>query len=530
MNRALFYLWFALLKRRSLCFCLSLRRPARLIGVVALAALFSALFHYRRNEIFGHLVKPQSLFGGALIMMCGSAFKGFLQRGLVFDPPDLEFVFTGPFTEKQVILYRLLPGYVFAIGQALGFGLLLAAHLPHPVLAAACIVLFQSACFHVSAGVAVVSGKMSATRHHRVRWMLLATYLVLTLLYLRIAWDIRMVPQALTSIPAQLLFYPAINLPESGMALLQQTWITGIFSGKGASTPISWQSVFYFIFFLSMAAGTLAILLRYKGNLFETSILATTRVAEKRSRIEQGKSPSAPGMEKMESVRLIEFHGFQGAGAIVWKNLLVASRCRRELLLAFAFTLVFTAPLVAMLKTYRQFVSLGGAENVRDISGFNLGIALMLAVLPFILQRTFPFDFRKDGPHLLGLRALPFSGWAVVLAELAVPTILALAFQGMGVALLVVFARFDWDALLLISLSFPAVTLALNCVWNLYYLLSAAKSVSGEKQFATAAGTLMVVSLSFLIFFPAAWTAIHVGQSLSGRMAIPLAASSLNNR
>jgi hypothetical protein len=355
--------------------------------------------------------------------------------------------------------------------------------------------------------------------------MLLGTYFFLTLLYLHLAWDIRVLPQALTSLPAQLLFYPAINLPESGMALLQQTWITEIFPGKSSSTSISWQSVFYFIIFLSMAAGTLAILLRCKGDLFETSILATSRVAEKRSRVEQGTRPGARGMEKVESARLIEFHGFQGAGAIVWKNLLVASRCRRELLLAFVFTLVFTTPLVAMLKMYRQFVSLGGAEDIRDISGFNLGIALMLAVLPFILQRTFPFDFRKDGPHLLGFRALPFSGWAVVLAELAVPTLLALAFQGMGVALLVVFARFDWDALLLIFLSFPAVTLALNCVWNLYYLLSAAKSASGEKQSATAAGTLMVVSLSFLIFFPAGWTAIHVGQSLSGPLAIPVAAA-----
>src|SRR5436190_13393226 len=121
MNRALFFLWFTLLKRRLLQFSCGLRRPTNLIGFVAVIALLAFMFHYRRHEAFGYLVRRESLIGGALIMVCGSLFKGFLQRGLVFDLPDLELLLTGPFSKPQIILYQLLPSYLFAPIEGLAF-------------------------------------------------------------------------------------------------------------------------------------------------------------------------------------------------------------------------------------------------------------------------------------------------------------------------------------------------------------------------------------------------------------------------
>jgi small-conductance mechanosensitive channel len=98
----------------------------------------------------------------------------------------------------------------------------------------------------------------------------------------------------------------------------------------------------------------------------------------------------------------------------------------------------------------------------------------------------------------------------VVLAEIAVPTGLCLAFQALGVGALVLYARLDPLALLLVVLAYPAIALAVNGIWNLHYLTSAARRAGGRPQSASAVGTLLVVAVSFLIFYPAGWTAERI--------------------
>src|SRR5215475_12141531 len=152
MNVALTYLWLTLLKRRAFYLVRCLRRPATLIGFAALLFLIGILFHYRHAEGFSHLVRTESLFGGTILMLGCALFKGFLQRGLVFEPPDIEFLFTSPFSQRQIIFYRFLPNYLFAFAQSVVFYLLFESHLSHPVLTSACLMLFQIVCFHVAAG------------------------------------------------------------------------------------------------------------------------------------------------------------------------------------------------------------------------------------------------------------------------------------------------------------------------------------------------------------------------------------------
>ena len=169
MNRALTYLWFTLVKRRMLQFIRGLRRPTTLIGIAALVFFLGFLFLHRHADVFAQFVRPASLIGGALVMLGGSFFKGFLQRGLVFEPPDVEFVFTSPFTQRQVVFYRLLPNYSFAVIQGLVFFALFASHLKHPLMTLGCVILFQIVCFHLAAGAAIFAGTITEKAHHRIR-------------------------------------------------------------------------------------------------------------------------------------------------------------------------------------------------------------------------------------------------------------------------------------------------------------------------------------------------------------------------
>jgi hypothetical protein len=526
MNHALLYLWWVLLRRRAWHCCRGLRRPTTLIGFVYVAGLAGVLFYFRGQEAFSALVRREVLVGGASIMLCGSVFKGFLQRGLVFEPPDIEFLFTSPFTQRQILLYRLLPQYLYAVVQGLVFGALFAPHLRHPWFAGACMILFQIVCFHLATAAAVFAGTLSEQVHYRLRWMMLGAFFVFGALYLRAELDVQLVPAFVRLPLAQLFFYPAATLPDATTSPALHRWMLGWTGGGELGSLALLRPALTLAGFGLGAMLSLWGLLRIKTSLFEPSLGTTTRRAEERLRLKQGRVVSTSTL-RARSARLPGSSLFQGAGALVWKNWVVARRSRRELLVAFAFVAIYSILLTSMLWVFHRLDArqgLGpGLDPAQERQTFYLGVAIFVAMLAFFLQRMFPFDFRRDGPHLVDFRTLPMSPLALALAELSVPTILVLACQTAGVVALVVLGSLPWSVLVLLPLVYLAIALGLNCVWNLHYLMAATRQAGGRAQSASAMGTLMVVVLSFLVFLPAYWTADHLRQWITGPYNLSLA-------
>jgi hypothetical protein len=521
VNSALFYLYLTLLKRKALHFCRGLRRPTTLIGFAAVLFLAGFMVRHRRHDVFGQLVRPASMIGGGLVMLCGSLFKGFLQRGLAVELPDIEFLFTSPFTRRQIILYRLLPSYLFALIQGVMFLALFAPHLKRPILAAICFTFFQVLCFHVATAAAIFAGTISQHLHHRIRWMMLGFFFLLSAAYLHAAWGVRVVPAFATAQLAQLLFYPALTLPDVATARGLAEWAARLVRTDAVSMRQLWQAALSLGGFAGSAAVSLLLLFKLKGDIFESSLATTTRAAERRLRLRHGRRLAVAEPAQWRSSRLPQVPFFGGVGAIVWKNLLVAWRSKRELALAVAFTLLYSAFLFALLWRLHDYLSRATEAHVLDVTGFDMGIAACLVFLGFLLQWMLPFDFRRDGRHIVGFRTLPVSAFALALAEIAVPTALCLACQAPGVVVLLIYARLDWLLIPLLLLAYPAVALALNGVWNLHYLLSATRRAGGRAHSPTAVSSLMVVALSFLIFYPAGWTSAWIGDHFAGNGGQP---------
>lgn len=524
MNPALTYLWFTLLKRRVFQICRSLRRPGTFIGFCAVLFLAGMAFRFRHEPFYSELIRRESLIGCALLMLCGSLFKGFLQRGLSFELADVDFLFTGAFTQHQIVFYRLLPQYLFAVVQGFFFFAIFKAHLAHPILVTICFILFQIACFHIAIASAIFGGTLVEALHRRICWMLLAVYFLITITYLRTAWEIRIIPSFITSLPSQILFYPAISLADSGSSPSLRQWLSGFANTNSIAAQQLWHSSLWFAAFAVGALSSLWLLMKLKADIFETSLTVTTRVAERRQRIRRGQSIIELNENEFQSLSLPASPWLRGMGAIVWKNFVVALRSRRELALALAFTIIFTLFIVGLRVAMRRIMSEGGIIATRDLADFDMGLASFMGFLGFLLQRALPFDFRRDGQHLLGFRTLPISSFQLVAAEIAVPIVLCLAFQALGVLALSCIAGFQWPMLLCLALAYPAIALALNGVWNLHYLLSATKRAAGRAQSSSAIGVLMIVALSFFIFYPAGWTAVTIGNHLKSDQFFALAA------
>jgi len=525
VNAALVYLWLALSKRKLLRFGNALRRPTTLIGFLAVVVLVGFMFSFRRHEVVGHLVEPRILGGCAFLMIFASLFKGFLQRGLVFDPPDIDFLFTSPFTQREIIFYRLFSQYTFAVVQGAVFMALFGSHFRFPVFVGLCVVLLQIVCFHLATAAALFGGALSAATHQRLRWMMLAVFFLLVALYLRGPWELKLVPGFFSTAAAGILFYPAALPADVANAAIFHRWGL-VFAGSPAFSlqPLR-EPMLYLAGFVAGALGSLWLLLRLKGDVFEPSLATSGREAERRLRLSQGRQVVQTPSGQQRSARLPRWRFLGGVGAIAWKNLIVARRSKRELLWVSGFAFIYTGFTLALLYLYHHFVKKAGVDvPVREMEGFHLGVALFLAGLTFFLQRMVPFDLRRDGHHLAGFRTLPVSPLGMALAELSVPTFCCLALQAPCILALLWYGRFSWLTMLLLVLAFPAVVLALNSVWNLHYLIAAAKRAGGEN--VTAVGTLMIVALSFLIFYPAGWTMLWLGHHLgeNAGLQVPLAA------
>jgi hypothetical protein len=217
------------------------------------------------------------------------------------------------------------------------------------------------------------------------------------------------------------------------------------------------------------------------------------------------------------SVPLPRHAWFCGVRAIIWKNLVIARRSRRELFMAGAFATVWIGFLAALKFGLYRYSHQGGGLPEEQVRDFDMALVGMLAFLAFLLQRSLSFDFRRDGRHLVGFRTLPTGGLGLALAELAVPVGLCLALQTIGVLVLIAFGV-HWR-FLFVLLAFPAVALGLNGVWNLHYLLAATRRAGGKAESASPVTLLMVVALSFLIFYPAGWLAIEAGRRVTSQQA-----------
>ena len=341
MNRALLYLWFALLKRRVFDFVRSLRRPTTLIGFAyLLGSARRAVLVPAPRESSASWCSADSLITGAFLMLWGSLIKGFWQRGLVFEPPDIEFLFTSPFTQRQIVCYRLLPNYLYAAHPGDSFSpRSFAPHLSHPLLMAAGLTLFQITCFHVSTAASLYAGTFPEDRHHRLRCMMLGAGFLFTALYFRAAWEVRFVPAFAVSPVAQLLFYPAVTLPEAASSPALHQWalrLTPAGSSLAAAALVSRSFIW--------ARSPLAPASACGGSsgsrpTFSNPPSPPPPVPPSGAlRLRQGRDLATAGRTEARSAGLPALSLFGGVGAIVWKNLLAARRSRRQLLVAFILT------------------------------------------------------------------------------------------------------------------------------------------------------------------------------------------------
>jgi hypothetical protein len=504
MNTALGFLFYRLSGRRFVRWLNSLRHPGRLLGLVSCVAGFGLLFRFRDADFVQELVKSTPM--GLVIALAGfvSLIRGLMQKGIPFDPPDMEYLCCGPFSHRAVLFYRLLPSYLSAVFFAILIYCLLGDGVRNPLLTSACVFLAHLLSIHLTIKVSLYAGSLSQSTLGKLRRALWAVGLVGIYLVIRtgvkgdgapvsdhsslrnivaesglwLTMDPSVLTRAILERPADSsLLLSALLIPTSSLVLIGAGFLLG-----------------------SLVLWSASLLMAPQLALYEPSLRRPDGHEVRVFRKGESKTSSRLGLSARVVEWLVVRGFFNGALSVVWKNLLCARRSLPSLLVALAYTLVVVVPWLLLVLVMGQ----AGSYDEWAVNG---AIPLTLAALPLLLQTALPFDFRLDGPRLAELKNLPFSSFQAVISVIAVPTLLCVGFQVFGLALLVPFTPFSLGTLIAMVFGFPAVAVGVNVVWNLQYLLFAVRKTSGvsKPEKRSTFGALFVLGLAFGVFFPSCW-------------------------
>lgn len=351
------------------------------------------------------------------LMMVMQILTGLGQRGLVFAPADLDFLFPAPLPRRQLLLYQFVTHYVGAAFVGVLFTLFFGgARVPSPALLMVGITLAQIVNAHLYAAAAELSMSIADRAYALLRKLTVVPAIVLSVAALALLvggltglGDVPARLEQATEAPwMRVVFFPAFQAVALGQA-------TG---PAEALLPLAGL--------LACVLGSFGLVLALRVDFVESSFVTSRRVFRARQRMRRGVSDAAV----RRSTAGPRSRLFRGAGAVVWLNALTLRRQLRATLGGVVIVLVMLAVL-------------GGRDAAR---GSGETLLIFLAMIPFWM--ALPIGFRVPREQLTTLRLLPLPPRRLAAALVAVPVLVPSVLQAAVAITLVALGRVSPSLLL----------------------------------------------------------------------------------
>jgi hypothetical protein len=326
---------------------------------------------------------PVAILGICLMNVLSSTGE----RAVTFSPGEVDFLFPGPFTRRQLLAYKLIRTAITAVPSALLFGALVSrfgGFYLGRVAAAWLTFQFVQMLAMIVALVKATVGERAFSRGRR--WLLLG---VLAAVALACAWMIRRHHGASPSDVGEQL-----RASRAGQVILAPfgVFARALTADRIVPDALRWDAVA-----LAMDLGLVAVVFLLDANYLEAAATASGKRYARLARLRQAglAGMASPGSAKL---RLPMLPWLGGVGPVAWRQLTGVARTSRGLLTRLAIVAI--------------------------VMGLSVWANLFLTSM-------LRFDFRGDLDHLDLLRSLPLRPWAVAAAELVAPTVALSAVQAL---------------------------------------------------------------------------------------------------
>lgn len=449
----------------------ALRTPRGAFYLVAMLALFSTwlvplMLGAFMRQPSGPADFAREALPLGLLVVCVSSLFLVGESKIHFHPAEVDFLFAGPFTRRDLLLYKFAVTAVNSISAGIFFSLVLAQYttrwLPSFLGATLAIFFVQMVQYAIALG-AQALGERAFNRRRRT--ILLAGLLALATL----SWF------TTPHLPATnaLEFLKAFRQSAIGMVLLApfDVFARAIWSERIVPDFLFWGGAA-----LAIDAALVATTIRLDANYLEAAMQATERRYQRIALLRRGRSPFSGTTKARWRIRPLPH--LRGAGPIAWRNLIDAVR---NTWLPFAILVLGAAlvgPVLKMLDAPTAALAALGSG------------AAWFSVLFF--PQAIRQDFRGDLDSLDWLKSMPISPWAVALGELAIPIVMVSSIHLALLAGLTLFRLLPaWALPIGVVLIVPLNTLLFG-IENIVFLLYPTRSMAtGAQDFQTAARRMM---------------------------------------
>jgi hypothetical protein len=423
-----------------------------------------------------------------LLALCAATLIGGAgDRVISFTPGEINFLFPGPFTRRELMIYKLARtglGALFS-GTIISFVLLRhATSWPAAFFGGIlAMLLVQFLTLAVVMTAQVVGERAYSTGRKIAAGLLLVVFAVALMPAIRAVsangWHD--VPQLLDQSTVS-------HVVLSPLAPFVRTFTAGSFG----------ELVLWAIVSAAIDFALLLLIFRLDADYREASLAASQRVFDRLQRFRRGQASALSSRVKGERhTRIGMFPFFGGAGPTAWRQLTATLRTSRGVLI------------VLLLIAATGFIPLFVSHTPSIVP-----VVMMTAWGTMFLTMMLRFDFRAELDQMEWLKALPLGPTATAAGQLAIPTLCLTAAQALllGAAAVMSHGEDRFKLLLALPMLLP-FNLLLMSIENLMFLLFPSRVVGA------APGDLGVIGRQ-IVFFIAKMLTVFVAAGLAGLCAL----------
>ena len=385
-----------------------------LLGLAVFVPWVMSLFLTPRGAA---AIPPESLlrFGPVVFLIyCAMTVlfsKG--ERAIYFNPAEVNFLFPGPFTRRQLLAFKLIENILRGLLPVLVMSVVFFVHARWYL---SCFLgLFLATLFLqlFTMSVNLLAITLGASAYTRGRRLLLAVLIAV--------------------VAVAILQAGRVAGPAGAGALFER--IEGSALWQAIATPLRWFVHLFLVEpgdwlelarYAALSGGVIALFVLLVFGLdaqyLESAATASERIYTQLQRMRRGEASGlrlSGGAEKAR-LSLPVFPWWGGIGPVAWRQTLTAFRSLGRLaLIVCILGAILAGPLIAESEGGRQ-----NREVMAPIVAF--GVLLYLSLL---MTALVPFDFRGDLDRMEVLKSLPLPAWRVAVGQLLVPIALITLLQ-----------------------------------------------------------------------------------------------------
>jgi hypothetical protein len=327
------------------------------------------------------------------------------ERAVSFSPGEVNFLFPGPFSRRQLLLYKIAGTFFMSLLTTVFLTFVLLRYASSLLTAAVGVLLamlFLQLFAMAAALVASFAGAQAYNRRRRVALVLLLGVLLFGLFQ---------AGRELGDLDFGTIVGELSQSTAAYVVLSPLRWFVETFTAEQVWPDFMLNALLSLLVNLALVA----IVLGLDAQYLEAASVASEKTYERLQRLRRGGAAAAwsAGTGKAR-FSLPDLPRLGGLGAVAWRQMVTATRGLKGL---FVFLLILGLTMVwPMFFTGRNAAESGDMPHIYA--------AMLLGLSVFTLPMMLTFDFRGDVDRMDVLKSLPLPAWRLSVGQLVTPTLM----------------------------------------------------------------------------------------------------------